>query len=248
MASEGWKNVFQSLQRSNSMLEELNLFLTNLHYEEAIYLTNFLLSNKSLISLKFTSNGKITIVGWYRLAAVLKSLQSVLENIDLSECNIDDKSFTCLANAPANNSMLQSLSLRFNIKTTIAGWRTFSSSVLQNPYSSLEKLDIQRLPVTGQTMTAFANDLANNSTIRELLISNLRNEEPDFAHVWESFSRIVCNTTSIMDTYQSNHTLQNRCQGERDKREFRMTRGLRLIITIITHGSIFLHIVKMTNT
>mmetsp|Transcript_9716 Transcript_9716/g.17257 ORF Transcript_9716/g.17257 Transcript_9716/m.17257 type:complete len:128 (+) Transcript_9716:455-838(+) len=127
------------------MLEELDLSQTKINDEEAIYLTKFLSNNKSLPSLSLSSNSDITTAGWRRLSAVLESPQLVLENLDLSECDLNDESFTFLTNALANNRSMKSLSLRRNWKITIAGWRTLSS-VLQNPHSALEKLDPRDVP------------------------------------------------------------------------------------------------------
>jgi len=83
-------------------------------------------------------------------------------------------------------------------------------------------------------MISFANALVNNSKIIELLISD---GEFDLVHVWQSFSRILCDKSIIMDTYQSNHKLQKLFQDERNEREFRMPRGLRLLLRINSENS-----------
>lgn len=53
-------------------------------------------------------------------------------------------------------------------------------------------------------MTLFANSLAGNTKVKELLVAI----NDFFPSSWASFTGVVCNKLSIVATYESNHTLK----------------------------------------
>ena len=65
----------------------------------------------------------------------------------------------------------------------------------------LLNLDTNRIGTEGAT--AIANSLANNTTLKKLDL----NENPFDPSVLAYFCRALCNTSSVNDTYRSNHTL-----------------------------------------
>jgi hypothetical protein len=84
------------------------------------------------------------------------------------------------------------------------------SAVLQNPTSGLEKIDMDFIRINDGVLVSFANALANNNKLRELSICECATE--GFYHAatdsgWEAISNLLCDTSSIMGTYHSNHTL-----------------------------------------
>ena len=60
---------------------------------------------------------------------------------------------------------------------------------------------------------AFANSLANYSTITDLMVEG--NEDNITCRGWSAFETVLCNQLSIIDSYRSNHTLCNIRNGAR---------------------------------
>ena len=86
------------------------------------------------------------------------------------------------------------------------------SSVLRNPSSALEKLDLRANSVNDHVMVSFADAMANNSKLTECIFHR------DICHVtsigYVAFTHILCNNSSILSTYRSNHTLGKLCYRE----------------------------------
>ena len=73
------------------------------------------------------------------------------------------------------------------------------------PFSPLEKLDLHANSINDDTMITLSTSLSNNSKLKELLLDL----DDDIAiNGWAAISRVLCNTSSIMGTFRSNHTLQ----------------------------------------
>jgi Leucine-rich repeat (LRR) protein len=72
----------------------------------------------------------------------LRSPTCVLENLDLYENQLNDEAMDSLIDALANNRSLRSLDLAENRRVTGAGWQRFVFTILGNPSSGLEKLDL----------------------------------------------------------------------------------------------------------
>ena len=207
--TEEWKAIFTGLQTSKCMLVDLNLCLTSLHDDATSYLVK-ILSESSLKRLDLTANTEITRSGWESLfSAISNNKNSALGYLNLSSCDFNGELLISLANALSNNSTVRDLKLRFNrpqVKVTAGEWQAFSVQVLSNTNSGLEKLDLFQTEVDEETMIGFATALAGNKSLKELVTSDGNVECK--ARVWAAFARVVCNTTSIMATYNSNHTLQ----------------------------------------
>ena len=99
---------------------------------------------------------------------------------------------------------------------TSTGWEDFST-VLRNLASGGDSIN-------DGTMISQANLLANSSKMKEMILIN-----PDIITAWATFSHIVltitlrlirplCNTSRIIDTYRSNHTIQKICESYREDR------------------------------
>eukprot|EP00579_Thalassiosira_antarctica_P030532 CAMPEP_0202030048 /NCGR_PEP_ID=MMETSP0905-20130828/64294_1 /ASSEMBLY_ACC=CAM_ASM_000554 /TAXON_ID=420261 /ORGANISM="Thalassiosira antarctica, Strain CCMP982" /LENGTH=476 /DNA_ID=CAMNT_0048593833 /DNA_START=1937 /DNA_END=3367 /DNA_ORIENTATION=+ len=150
------------------------------------------------------SNLKITIAGWRTIFAFLQSPHSLLEILDLSMSGINDEVVNSLTNALVNNNKLRELDLSWNGHITATGCEAFSA-VLQNPGSALEKLDLSGNSINDGTVITLATSLSNNRKLKELI---LESQHAITINGWAAFSRVLCNTSSIMGTFHSNHTLQ----------------------------------------
>mmetsp|Transcript_26264 Transcript_26264/g.56396 ORF Transcript_26264/g.56396 Transcript_26264/m.56396 type:complete len:272 (-) Transcript_26264:183-998(-) len=180
-------------------------------------LTNSLTNNSSLRTLNLSDNCDITTAaGWQAFSAVLQSHHSVLETLDLSYIDINDEALNSLTNALVGNNMLRELYLQ-GTRITTTGWEAFSA-VLRSRTSALEKLDLTFSLLNDDTLRSFANALANNNNLKELLITDIDDDYDDItSNGWVAFLPLLCNTSSIMDTYHSNHTLEK--LGDRDSED-----------------------------
>mmetsp|Transcript_27920 Transcript_27920/g.48270 ORF Transcript_27920/g.48270 Transcript_27920/m.48270 type:complete len:612 (-) Transcript_27920:8-1843(-) len=234
IAEAGWRAIFSTLQSPNCALEKLNLSRNKFEDEVIGSLADALTNNSSLRSVNLSDDHAISMNGWGAIFSALQSPVCAVEKLDLhynsindevaiSLANdltsntalkslnlmgtgINDETVIFLANALANNTRLMELDLRSNDDVTVTGWQSFST-VLQSPTSALETLNLCLNSINDATMISLADSLANNNKLKELLTSSIMSNI-NSNNCWAAFSRVVCNTSSIMDTYHSNHTLQ----------------------------------------
>ncbi len=105
--------------------------------------------------------------------------------------------------------------LTFNGSSEVTnhGWMALST-LLRNPNSALEVLNLQENHIDNDTAFLFAEALADNNTLKELNIG-VDGAVDYFTSISRAaFTRILCNTSSILDTYNSNHALGKLCNEE----------------------------------
>ena len=98
--------------------------------------------------------------------------------------------------------------LTFNGSSEVTnhGWMALST-LLRNPNSALEVLNLQENDIDNDTAFLFAEALADNNTLKELNIG-VDGAVDYFSSISPAaFTRILCNTSSILDTNNSNHAL-----------------------------------------
>jgi len=184
---------------------ELDLGRNTISDEAAVALASGLTDCQSLRTLILWSNSKIRTVGWRAFAAFFQ--KSVLEVLDLSLNRIDDGAAVALGNALSNLQTLKSLDLSMNHQVSSTGWMAFSP-ILRNPNSSLEVMKIINGGVGDHAAVSFATALANNNTMKVLDLDC----NPLIGGIgWGAFCQLVCNVSSVMETYSSNHTLHHLC-------------------------------------
>ena len=154
-------------------------------------------------------SGINTTAGWRTIIQLLRDPDSALETLDLNGNNITDEGVADIKNALVNNSRLKELNLNHNRRVTANEWINFSD-VLLNPISSLEVLGLCNSCINDNVMFSFAVALSNNQRLRELNLHLF--DDPYNEHVssdgFAAFTRILCNNSSILSTYYSNHTLE----------------------------------------
>jgi Ran GTPase-activating protein (RanGAP) involved in mRNA processing and transport len=213
----GWQAIFSSLQRSACKLEKLYL-LGCQYFNDAVTLSlsNALLRHNTTLktlTLTFlgrsttrTSTASITDAGWTAIFQLLRDPNSVLEKLSLFDNYFTDEAILALAIALANNSKLRELDLGHNHRVTPAGWVAFSA-VLRHPNSALESLDLRRNAINDQVVISFAEALSTNNRLRELYFATGEiNSVTSDGYV--AMTRILCNNSSILSTFNSNHTLE----------------------------------------
>ena len=202
MTPVGWMAIFTALQMNPTCrLEQLILYSSIINEGTTVSLSNVLLRHSATL--------ETLDLGWsIHWLAFLQPLQDPscrLKKLILIRAAITDEVATALRNALANNinSRLRELGLVSNRDVTAMGWVGFST-VLRNPNSALEILDLSDNHINDHVMTSFAEVLANNNMLREL---NLFVEIVSYDG-YASFSNIFCNNASILSTFHSNHSLE----------------------------------------
>ena len=211
--------IFQLLRSSTCMLESLD-FSNNHDFgdEVLVSLINALANNSRLRKLYLSFNS-FFLGGWLALVQLLQRPSCCIECLQLGGSNLSDDIIVPLANALSNNSRLRELSLSNNGDVTAVGWEALVG-VFRNPNSTLEVLDLSNNRIDDQVMVPLADVLANNEKLKALTIG-YRTDMLFRPHVTSNdsgaaFSRMLCNTSSILGTYNSNHTLEKLCREDFD--------------------------------
>lgn len=140
----GWRTLFNQLQNSNSSLETLNLWFSDIQDEVVATMVGALASIASLKSLDLTDERCITTQGWVSIPSLLQQPNCSLEKLCLSDNgdNINDEVAIAFAYALVNNKSLNTLQLGDNCSDndamTTLGWSALSN-VLCNK-SSIESI------------------------------------------------------------------------------------------------------------
>ena len=206
IVNAAWRDLFVGLlQYPTCKLEILELDTCHgLNDDILQLLTNALAHNCTLRQLTLTDNPDVTAAGWEAFSTVLRNPTSALVELALSRNFINDHALISISNALVNNNntRLRYLHLEDSANVTPMGWDALST-VLRNPTSALEKLYLSNSSINDHNVVSFVNALAGNISLRKL---NLRGNNIT-ATGWDVFDNLLCNTSSIMNTYHSNHTL-----------------------------------------
>jgi len=215
----GWRSFFSSVQRRGMKLVKLDISDNNIGNEGADALGSLLGSMSSLKTLEMTGtsgdvpNG-ITPHGWVSLFTTLLQLQDSslnLADLNLGNSSIDDQGIQLLVPLVSRMNSMKCLNLSFNRLVTPSGWRALSA-FLQSPSFALQELHLFECKLNDDNIIRFAELLANNKTLKGLSIDGCIDED-DIPSItergWEALSNLVCNETSIMNTYNSNHILHD---------------------------------------
>ena len=146
----------------------------------------------------------------------------ILNTLILNECRIDTNYLTSIVEAVRGHSSLENLGLNSNIISSEDC--SILAALLNDPNCNLHTLDIEDNNIGDQGATILANSLANNTKLRKL---NLQYNAISLDCAQSVFSKIICNTTSIDNTYSSNHTLEHVLErpGEKLRSLFRLNKG-----------------------
>ena len=196
----GWSVLFDFLCNPTCALEDLDMTDNQLNDQAMVFLTNSLTNNMSLRTLNLSENKRTTGAGWRTMFTVFANPSLGLEKLDISSNELDDAAIEALTTALVNNRNLKDLVLSINLLITDAGWGTFVA-VLASSHTALKMLDLRDNCIGDATLTSVANSLASNKMLKELKLYPHRIN-------WAPAMSMLCNTASIMDTYNSNHTLE----------------------------------------
>ena len=211
-----WRATCSALNNPQCTLFSLDIQGADIDDECMAHLSNVLI-NSHLILLKILNCNNITTVGWQALSLPLRSSSCSLEGLCIGAyeycCGVNNNVAISLANAlSSSDSKLMVLNLATECLTT-TGVEAFKLA-LQNPHSKLERL---HLGVVNALASADENKAAI-VTLCSALVNNHRLKDVSFgldqmlfnnvSIVMDIFLNLLYNTSSIIDTYLSNHTLE----------------------------------------
>jgi len=150
------------------------------------------------------STNNIRSSGCVRLGAMMRERISNLRALILPGNAIDDVGLQLLVPGLHNNKQLEELVISDQI--TAAGLR-YLSPLLQSDSCSLRYLSA-RMRFDDEKAAALADALTGNKSLETLYLPYPGDEECGITELgWSAFSHLLCDTSSINNTYLSNHTL-----------------------------------------
>ena len=208
----GWQAIFAMLKNPQCRLMSLDLGSTDINDAVARSLTNALSRNRTLKKLFLRNIFSTTTAGWMDLfMGILLGPHCKLESLDLSDSGGDrfETMIEPLVSALARNNHLKVLILRNDMNrmpATSVGWQNFTNLLL-NPNSALKELVLTGNTINDDIISAFASALTNNNQLRKIQFGHYGNTSPVTSVGNDAFSRMLCDTSTILNTFNSNHTL-----------------------------------------
>jgi len=220
----GWQTFFTALQTRRMQFKKLNLSYNNIANGGIDVLGSVLsISGSALKILDIDgmsySNGSggyvsITPRGWQRFFTTLQDSNLNLVKLNLGSNTIDDEGIRVLIRVVSSMTSLKYLNLGSNIRVTPTGWQALSG-FFQSPNFALETLGLSDNNIDDDTLIGFTNALTQNTTLKMLGLyqesaSDSEDTDDDIfitGRGWAVITTLLCNKSSIVDTYHSNHTL-----------------------------------------
>ena len=215
---EGWLSFFNTLQTRGTKLQKLDI-CGNAIGDISVTALGSLFSNMSTLkTLDMGSAALVTSQGWVSFFTTLQESNLDLVELNLNSNSIDDEGMELLVQIVSRMRSLTHLYLGANRLVSPTGWEALTSP-LQSPSCALEELYLDGNKISDDTLTAFKSALGDNRTLKRLSLERCTTMDEDASdneddneefteRGWEALSSLLCNKTSIIDTYTSNHTLQ----------------------------------------
>ena len=224
---------------NDSKLKTLNLTSNDIDDEGLRMLLGVMTNCRNLTELKLCCNS-FSVVGLRSLSTFLSSKSCILEHLSLSDVDMDNDGAEALAaglmkftslqyldlscnmigdeglaalvsgiRATAANSSLETLQLSHN-RFSMAGVRSISSLISLDSLKSFQHLELKGIDIGDEEAKVLADALVHNKSLLRLSLDILSSSKS----VWKTFSRMLCDTSSINNIYSSNHTLERICSWE----------------------------------
>jgi len=215
----GWWTLFNLLQRIGTQLVSLTITHNNISNVGLAFLGSLLRNMPSIRTLdmsdmgnprfSYTFSRKVTSQGWISFFNALQDSNLNLEQLDFSNNCIDDEGIQLLARLVSSMASLKHLRLSQNDLVTPTGWQALTG-YLQSPNLSLKELYLAKNNLNDDAVVSFARALEQNKTLKLLSLYDSHDDGNALTaeRGWNAVSVLLCNKTSIMDTYNSNHTLK----------------------------------------
>ena len=131
-----------------------------------------------------------------------------IEDICIVHCGLTDQQLIPMLEAIKGHCSLERINLRSN---RIGNESCKSLSLfLENPNSKLKSLGLHNNNIGNEGVEVLASSLRNNHQLRRLYLGS-NQIDPDILS--DVFSRLLCDASSINNTYSSNHTLSKISNG-----------------------------------
>ena len=215
----GQKAIFESLQGTKCKLEMLHLRVHNIKEASALSLSCVLRHHHGTIkSLQLENSFVSSMDDDYdehdNIGIICQPMlvrNSVLEKLVLSNHFLTNAVVYALTKALTENNRLRMLDLSNNTHVSAEAWEIFSE-VLRNPYSVLEILKLGECYNVNKAMHSFADALSRNKMLKELRVGGL------FVtyDAYDALIHTLCNPSSILSTFNSNHTLERICNAREE--------------------------------
>ena len=221
----GWQSFFNTLQRKRiDWLRELSITYNHIGNEGITALASLLKRLKLLemynLSYVYVRTGDsvieqgITSQDWVSFFNALQGVNLDLAKLNLGNNSINDEGMQLLVRLLSNTSSLKYLCLRKMRLLTPTGWQALTGYV-QSPSFALKELDLGHNNINDDTLIPLISALGYNKTMKRLSIEQYDEDNTvEYFSLftergWEAISNLLCNKTSVMDTYNSHHTLQS---------------------------------------
>jgi Ran GTPase-activating protein (RanGAP) involved in mRNA processing and transport len=210
-------NAIVEAIENNFCLRELSLTNNSISGEGAIALATVLQNPNFALKKLDINNNSIGDNGVIALSTILRHPNSTLQTLGISKNSISEMGVNALTNALENNCTLKELSIDKN-PITPAGLMNLSS-ILRNPTSVLEYLDVTNDLINNEVVRSFADALVENNSLKRLIVDCYPYNKVT-SYGYDAFTNILCDTSSILNTFNSNHTLEIICHESCDYYEF----------------------------
>ena len=209
----GWRDFFKFLKAPKTSMVELKFHYPDINDEVGVYMFSALASNTSLKRLTLcTSNINSTV--WVDCFRQLIGSKSALEELCVGSGNMDDEGAAMLVDVISKHmSTFTSIFASSNYFVTAEGWRLFAAVLRPSSSSKLTHMEIGNSNedededednfITDDVALDLFAALANNTCLQELDIHQVTLSSSSL----EALARVLCDKTTIANTWQSNHTL-----------------------------------------
>eukprot|EP00984_Skeletonema_dohrnii_P026891 scaffold16282_cov77-Skeletonema_dohrnii-CCMP3373.AAC.4 len=206
------------LRSIGSSLKELDLRWNSIGNEGLSALVAALANCTSLETLDLSYNDfSVAAAGLRSLSDWLQTAVLNLNELSLRECGINDEGLQALAEAVNH---CKDLDLADNDSITALGLR-YLSALLQSESCHLGNLYFGWMDIEDDVAEVLARGLVGNKMLRRL---HLRVDGQEYFPIspagWNVFSTALCDTSTVNNTYLSNHTVQELYYWEHGDEEY----------------------------
>ena len=180
-------------------LKELYLSGSSINGEGMQALAVGLRNHRALERLDLSDNA----IGSEGLRALAAAEISSLRSLNLSRTAINDEAMGVFKDWMAKLCNLTSLNLSCNNLVTSSGLAVLTP-IFRRGSCSLKEIDLSWMDIDESVAQSFAEALVGNESLEKL--------SSEFSYLtfaaWSAFSTLLCDTSSVNNTYLSNHTLE----------------------------------------
>ena len=160
------------------------------------------LVNCNLDELDLSRNMLMDSISGMRSLGALVQRTANMHWLNLIESSLTDEGLQSFVEGMANFCNMTKLYLSFNDSITANGLASLSS-LFRAEHCALSNLHLYGIHIGDDEAAVLANGLVGNKSL-----TNLNFEDENItARGWAAFSRLLCDTSSVNNTYLSNHTL-----------------------------------------